>query len=201
MTMPEGFNARDDGTFHGIPAWCMSEANSIASLFINKRPWDVPCLADAIFQSYKKGLNEGSNMTDKVRTLLHITAGNDSWTPTEAELQDIAARFTKGLNVDDGKIGLVATRDCVEFTTTFVQGAEVVNVAAVRAPAPIPENLRAGRKWTHPKTGNEYEVLIVSNERSTKPDFVPTVVYRDEAGAIWSRPVSEFLEKFTFEPQ
>lgn len=78
MTLPEGFNAREDCTFHGIPAWCMCEANSIAASFINKRPWDVPCLADAIFQAYKKGLAEGTNMTDnKVRTLVHITAGDD----------------------------------------------------------------------------------------------------------------------------
>ena len=58
-SMPEGFHAREDGTFNGIPAWCMREANGIAASFINKRPWDVPCLADAIFHAYKKGLTEG----------------------------------------------------------------------------------------------------------------------------------------------
>jgi hypothetical protein len=131
MDLPEGFNPRDDGTFHGIPAWCMSEANMIAASFINKRPWDVPCLADAIFQSYKKGLIDGAkSMTYRSRTLVHIEVGDDSWTPTDRNLQDITRDFKKALDVDADGIGLVATRTGVKVTITQVEGDVVLDVNA-----------------------------------------------------------------------
>jgi len=53
--MPEGFHSRPDGTFNGIPGWAMQEANMIAASFINKREWDVPVLADALYNAYMKG--------------------------------------------------------------------------------------------------------------------------------------------------
>ena len=57
-TLPEGFALHPDGTFMGIPPWCMRQANMIAGSLINKRAWDVPCIADAIFHAYKKGQNK-----------------------------------------------------------------------------------------------------------------------------------------------
>lgn len=61
MSLPEGFHESPDGSFNGIPAWCMQEANSIAAAFINKRQWDVPVLADAIFHAYKKGVADSQS--------------------------------------------------------------------------------------------------------------------------------------------
>jgi hypothetical protein len=56
-TMPEGFHVREDGTFQGIPAWCMAEANAVGCSLIQNRVWDVPCIADAIFRAYTLGLS------------------------------------------------------------------------------------------------------------------------------------------------
>ncbi len=46
-------------------------------------------------------------------------------------------------------------------------------------------------------SGNVYKVLMITNEMAKSNKlFVPTVVYDDKHGDLWSRPLSDFLEKF-----
>lgn len=48
----------------------------------------------------------------------------------------------------------------------------------------------------HKKTGNKYQLLMITNQESTKDSFIKTAVYLDTNGAIWSRAYNEFIEKF-----
>lgn len=54
-----------------------------------------------------------------------------------------------------------------------------------------------GSTWAH-KSGHHYLVLIVTNERTTKPEEYPiTVVYkRLSDGSIWSRPFDRWHTSF-----
>lgn len=52
--------------------------------------------------------------------------------------------------------------------------------------------------WRHHYTENEYTVLMLTNIHTTQnKKFPQTVVYKaGEAGQVWSRLVSDFLNKF-----
>lgn len=53
------------------------------------------------------------------------------------------------------------------------------------------------RRYVHMKSGNIYIKLFTTNKHSGKPGFPPTAVYiRARTGTIYSRPLSEFNEKF-----
>lgn len=49
--------------------------------------------------------------------------------------------------------------------------------------------------WTHIVTKKVYKVICTSNTTATKRNWVSTVVYEDERGNIWSRPIEEFLAR------
>jgi hypothetical protein len=58
-----------------------------------------------------------------------------------------------------------------------------------------------GTRWQH-GNGNQYTVLLVSNEDSTRPEeYPPTVVYQGDDGKIWSRPVSRWYGSMTALPK
>jgi hypothetical protein len=48
MSLPEGFEADENGNYKGIPAWAMRQANGICASCIGKREWDVPMVAEAL---------------------------------------------------------------------------------------------------------------------------------------------------------
>lgn len=48
----------------------------------------------------------------------------------------------------------------------------------------------------HKKTGNKYQLLIITNKEAIKPGFAETAVYLDENGAIWSMTMEIFNNKF-----
>ena len=53
-------------------------------------------------------------------------------------------------------------------------------------------------QWTHNKTGDKYTVIMVGNKTATKKGWSPiTVCYVDSSGAEWTRPLSEWLERYT----
>lgn len=54
-----------------------------------------------------------------------------------------------------------------------------------------------GETWRHYK-GNEYEVLLLTNQYSEHPEHPPTVSYRGANGKAWSKTLDKFLEKMTF---
>lgn len=127
--------------------------------------------------------------------IVHVTVGSDDHAPSYTELEQVVNIFRDVQKEGEGVICTSYENVKVDFpikvdVLEFEPGTEFVGHSA------LPSDLKAGRTWTHTKTGNGYEVITVSNLNSTKSDFVPTVVYRDEDGAVWSRPVSEFLEKF-----
>ena len=52
-------------------------------------------------------------------------------------------------------------------------------------------------KYIHNRTGSMYTLIAISNDHDTER-FPKTAVYKSElTGAIFSRPYSEFCEKFT----
>ena len=55
-----------------------------------------------------------------------------------------------------------------------------------------------GERYRHIRTGNTYTVLTYTNCNTGDSDKFPeTVVYKsDNNGSVWSRPLTEFLEKF-----
>lgn len=55
----------------------------------------------------------------------------------------------------------------------------------------------AGATWKH-RNGLEYEVLMISNQYSDKPEYRATVVYRGPNGKVWSKEFGNFIEKMTF---
>jgi hypothetical protein len=55
----------------------------------------------------------------------------------------------------------------------------------------------AGDTWKHYK-GNEYEVLMLANQYSERPEHPPTVVYRGGNGKVWTKTLASFLRKMTF---
>lgn len=56
---------------------------------------------------------------------------------------------------------------------------------------------KEGSVWEHNRTGELYKVLAVSNLRATKSGWDPTVVYMDGNRTIWSRPLDEWLNKYS----
>ena len=56
-----------------------------------------------------------------------------------------------------------------------------------------------GTDWVHHRKQTVYEVLALTNLYGSDNDtkFPPTVVYQDSEGKIWSRPVKDFLVKFS----
>jgi hypothetical protein len=61
----------------------------------------------------------------------------------------------------------------------------------------IPED---GSKWRH-YNGMEYQVLMITNLDSTRPEYPTTVVYVNTMnGKRWSRPLSEWHRSMTEVP-
>lgn len=58
--------------------------------------------------------------------------------------------------------------------------------------APPPE----GSVWSH-ENGNTYTVLMITNADSTRADYLPTVVYVDQHGKRYSKPVATWRDKRT----
>lgn len=58
---------------------------------------------------------------------------------------------------------------------------------------PIP---KTGERYKH-HNGNEYEVVIMSNLDSQRPEYPPTVVYKGDNGKVWSKTLADFNAKMT----
>lgn len=54
----------------------------------------------------------------------------------------------------------------------------------------------AGDIYRHKAIGDVYTIITMTNIDATRPGWPPTVVYEDMHERIWSRPLSEFNEKF-----
>ena len=52
--------------------------------------------------------------------------------------------------------------------------------------------------WKHNETRREYEVQAVSNTFATRGGWIVTVFYKDEFDKIWSRPLEEWNDRYTF---
>jgi len=57
-------------------------------------------------------------------------------------------------------------------------------------------NIARNEFYRHKESGRIYQVIAISNESANKSGWPVTVVYRDEYQATWSRPLSEFKEKY-----
>lgn len=53
--------------------------------------------------------------------------------------------------------------------------------------------------YNHIKSGDLYFVLLTTNQTATQDNYIPTVAYISQLDECsYSRPLSEFLEKFEF---
>lgn len=64
-------------------------------------------------------------------SVLHVTAGNDQWTPTPKELDDLAAQFKAATLAGPGNLGVVVTRNSVVFGVQEIEQPSKVVVAKV----------------------------------------------------------------------
>lgn len=54
------------------------------------------------------------------------------------------------------------------------------------------QKVLAKQHWKH-YNGNEYEVLMLTNELSTNPKYPVTVVYKNiHTGSTWSKPFDDW---------
>lgn len=63
--------------------------------------------------------------------------------------------------------------------------------------------LKIPQRWTqykHKDSGKVYMVEMVTNIASSNDNFPVTVVYQGVTGEFWSRPLTEFVEKFEIFP-
>ncbi len=56
--------------------------------------------------------------------------------------------------------------------------------------------VRKWSHWTHKKSGNDYMVLLLSNMQATREGWERTVSYQDQQGIVWSRPLTEWVDKY-----
>lgn len=70
----------------------------------------------------------------------------------------------------------------------------------VNIPVSLDLSLQVNSIYVHTKTNNKYQLLMLTNLMSTKPNFIPTAVYKAlGSNVIWSRPISEFCDNFHIE--
>lgn len=51
-------------------------------------------------------------------------------------------------------------------------------------------------KYRHIKSGGIYTYICTANSKTDRKGFVKTAVYKSEDETIYSRPYSEFVDKF-----
>ena len=51
--------------------------------------------------------------------------------------------------------------------------------------------------WANNKTGNHYFIQHITNTLATREGWPVMVIYTDDAGAVWSRPATEWVERYT----
>lgn len=128
------------------------------------------------------------------RRIYHIVAGDDNWTPTTDELQSLVQIFQEA-NLENRGDTIISTSSMVHIGSPIrVDVLDLEGDVSFVGNYAIPSELKAGVEWKH-EDGEIYTVVTVSNLNSTRPDFTPTVVFRGPDGAVWSRPVSEFVAK------
>lgn len=60
----------------------------------------------------------------------------------------------------------------------------------------VNDTVKPSSRWRH-TNGNEYVVLFLTNENSTRPNYPVTVVYAGPGGHRWSRPLSDWHRSMT----
>ncbi len=58
---------------------------------------------------------------------------------------------------------------------------------------PLPE---VGSFWRHKGSRRVYCVEMITNTQAVKPGWPVTVVYQDDDRGMWSRPATEWHDKF-----
>lgn len=59
------------------------------------------------------------------------------------------------------------------------------------------DNITTSAVYVH-KRGGIYVIELLANLGATRKGFKPSVVYRDQAGQLWSRAIDEFQPRFTY---
>ena len=88
---------------------------------------------------------------------------------------------------------LWSERQITKFMNVSIE-AFLANIPAV-SEAEMVQALNRNKVWEHKKSGNRYGVVAITNTAATKEGFPVMVVYT-RGGSVWSRPISEFFEKF-----
>lgn len=85
---------------------------------------------------------------------------------------------------------------CGVFPLQDAEGAsfDAAMNASVNSESTAPE---PGSCWQH-RNGAVYEVLMITNADSAKPEYPPTVVYQGTVNRkLWSRPVADWHRSMT----
>lgn len=112
------------------------------------------------------------------------------------EKSDIYAhiQYDGGEWVGYDEAGLEHTRD---RSYLAVRHTMINYATALDVPLNVDSFPCTGDTWKH-HNGNEYEILLLTNQYSNRPEYPPTVVYQGPNGKVWSKPLLNFLEKMTF---
>lgn len=54
--------------------------------------------------------------------------------------------------------------------------------------------VESGQIWQH-HSGMTYRIIVIANTTASKPGWAETVVYENEEGDVFARPISEFEMK------
>ena len=145
------------------------------------------------------------------RRMIHITAGDDNWTPTASELQDLVQRF-QAANVDPLNTTIVATREGVfaklmefdsvasESVSEFekIQKGKSEQLACVGATYRFKNDSASGPIFKVSGHANQHEVHL--------PTLVLYMDMRDQARGLltldlhtWNTTTEVFQSSFTNE--
>lgn len=121
----------------------------------------------------------------RLRNMLStMTRGSELTIPhVEYELKitfSLEGKFSLVAHTKDGKAcstsgGYTSLRDFVAMAMYYFQ------------PKP-------GHTYQH-INGNTYKVLHIANEGSLRPEYPPSVVYQGSNGAVWVKPMENFMRK------
>ena len=138
------------------------------------------------------------------RVIIQSLGASASFLPTVAYRVDYPANAGVGLprffgRDDSERMNLFASNYGGKVTElsertlfTFETPKEVTPVPRVNPHIPDP-----GSVWVH-KNGNEYTVLMLTNQCSERQEEYPTtVVYQGSNGRVWSRPLVDWFRSMT----
>lgn len=129
-------------------------------------------------------------MSEAIRTANAMEAAGEALGIIPKAKPNLPIFFQEGTWVAYDEAGLELARHDNYWTLRAVQLLHFQCLDMVRMPAP-------GDAWKH-RNGNEYEVLMLTNQYSDWLEYSTRVVYQGSNGKVWCKGLGDFIEKMTF---